>query len=101
LFTESNIPIWQVDEQQQHWAGPLPEPMELDEGTYWLSVQAEVLPGFEMLIKESSTHNGAPYVWKNPGGGFGTSCSDWTPGMNCLGQQPSLAFRIYGTSEQN
>jgi len=99
LFTESNVPILPADDEDQVWAAHIPEPWELGEGTYWVSCQAEVPIGFEMLIKESSAERGAPYAWRNPGGAFVTSCLDWAPGTDCLGEHPSLAFSILGNDK--
>ncbi len=99
LFTETNLPIVPINDSDQSWRAPLPGGWPLGEGTYWCSVQANVPVGSEMLIKESRVARGAPSVWRNPGGGFDTHCSDWTPSIECVGQERSLAFRINGDAE--
>ena len=84
-----------------NWVTMPSEPWAVREGTHWLGIQGNVSPGTEMLLKESSVPNGNPYVWQNPGGAFGTSCTNWTPGENCLGGGPSLAFRLWGTKKSD
>ena len=81
---------------------PLATPLSLTEGTYWISVQAVMdLSGGQWFW---STYNDAatlsqPYAWKNPGGGFGSTCTtSWNTGSICIaGQLKDLQFSLDGT----
>jgi hypothetical protein len=78
----------------------LPAPAVLDEGTYWLSVQARMdfNPAGQWMWLERTVQSHAPSVWRNPGNGFGTGCTSWTPRTLCgLGITPDLVFRLLGT----
>jgi hypothetical protein len=74
-------------------------------GTYWLSVVVNMpyLPSGVFLWQVTSQTTGAKGLWRNPGDGSGTGCTDWTP----LDQCPALvsedldddfAFQLYGPS---
>lgn len=81
---------------------PLATPLSLMEGTYWVSVQAILdLAGgqwFWSTYADAGTLN-QPYAWKNPGGGFGSSCTtNWNTGSICIaGQLKDLQFSLDGT----
>ena len=96
LFSESDRPIQPSDEVPGTWWVQVLEPPQFDPGKYWFLLEANCPIGTEMLIKESAAPRGDPYLWRNPGGAFGTSCSDWTPALQCLGSQPSVAIRLLG-----
>ncbi len=72
----------------------------LNPGKYWISVQAVAdLPGdwFWQTYADSSTL-GSPFVWINPGNGFGTTCSaNWGVGSVCSpGAAKDLSFTLNG-----
>ena len=98
LFTQADLPMAPAGDSTSNWEAMLPEPWELGPGDYWLSVQANVPIGFEMLIKESRIPHGLPYVWQNPGNAFGTFCTSWEDGISCGGNEPSLALRLLGVA---
>ncbi len=81
---------------------PLATPLSLAEGTYWVSVQAVMdLSGgqwFWSTYADTGTLN-QPYAWRNPGGGFGSSCTtNWNTGSICItGQLKDLQFSLDGT----
>ena len=58
----------------------LDEPLVLQPGHYWVTVSASVATGYAEWGWKPST---GPYnyeaVWKNPGDGFGTGFTTWTP----------------------
>jgi hypothetical protein len=65
--------------------------------TYWVSIQINM--GFEGGIWRwfmRSVVDGSPPVWKNPGDGFATGCTDWAPIVDCLTDRPvgDLTFEI-------
>ncbi|KEY18524.1 T9SS type A sorting domain-containing protein [Kaistella antarctica] len=84
----------------------LATPMSLTEGTYWVSVQAIMdLSGgqwFWSTYNDSSTLN-QPYAWKNPGAGFGSTCTtNWNTGSICIaGQLKDLQFSLDGTESSS
>lgn len=69
----------------------------LDAGTYWLAVQAVANP---VIYNQWFWHislDGDPIPWhfQNPGDGFSTGCTSWTPGNSCTGiDEPGLVFSI-------
>ena len=56
---------------------PLPTPLVLASGTYWVSVQARMdfTPGGEWGWLDRTVTSNSAAVWQNPGGGFGTACT--------------------------
>lgn len=76
------------------------EPVNLVEGMYWVCVQANMpfissgqwgwTTGISPSLNES--------VWKNPGGGFGSICTNWNyRASNCgIGTAPGLCFALLG-----
>lgn len=87
----------------------LPTPCLLGRGTYWLSIT----PVFHFNDLHSQSFwamglgpaRGMPGVWRNPGGGYGTPCSDFQVLNNCTGAITSpigagfsnFGFIIFGT----
>ena len=78
--------------------------IDLGEGTYWVSVQANLDYGVggqwgwteHLPINTES-------AWQNPGGGFGSPCTTWgyrvtTCGVVGTTGYPDFAFRLNGTS---
>ncbi len=80
----------------------LPNAAILPAGTYWLSVQAQIITpdNIEWLWTESMTQTNALSVWRNPGGGLGTPCADWGSRVaTCgIGTHPDLLFRLIGVA---
>lgn len=80
----------------------LATPLSLTEGLYWVSVQAvmDLINGqwFWSTYADSGTLN-QPYAWRNPGNGFGTTCSTaWNTASICLPSQlKDLQFSLDGT----
>ena len=80
---------------------PLPVPAVLNEGWYWLCVQAnmDLSPGGQWGWTERTVQSWSESSWKNPGGGFGTSCTpSWGYRVtNCaVGSMPDNCFRLNG-----
>ena len=73
----------------------------LNPGTYWVSVS--VIGDFATLGQwywyTSTSTNGSNMAWQNPGNGFGTGYTTWTPGATVwAGSNYDLAFQLNGTS---
>jgi hypothetical protein len=60
---------------------------KLKEGKYWVSVYANMAFGVggEWGWETRNTTAGVGGMWKNPGGGFGTGCSNYGDQVTCLG----------------
>ena len=86
---------------------PLTTPASLSGGgggtSYWVSVQARMdfSPGGEFGWEDRTVQSNNPAAWRNPGGGFGTACTDWgARGVTC-GIDPGVpdqVFRLMGTT---
>lgn len=76
----------------------LPTVCSLPEGTYWLSVQADMdsTVGGQWVWAERSVQSGAPFSWENPPDGFGTGCTSWTAAGSCGAGAPDLLFSLSG-----
>lgn len=70
----------------------------LPDGHYWLCVQAimnySTVGGWYWTTQTAQSNYSAK--WKNPGGGFNTSCSSWSSASTCSNVSPDLSFRVYG-----
>ncbi len=80
----------------------LPAPLPLAAGTYWLSVVAnlDAAAGGQWFWRQQTVTTGRPYLWQNPGDGFGTGCTTWSvASVACGAGHPDLAFRLLGTRE--
>lgn len=81
----------------------LPAPADLPQGTYWLSVVADLAfnPGQQQFFwcrRSYQTLN--EFHWIDPNNLFGLGCTIWAPGSACLGaSNPDLLFSLGG--EQN
>jgi hypothetical protein len=79
---------------------PLSSPLELNEGLYWVCVQANM--NFNSSGQWGWTTSNDYFfeqsVWKNPGNGFGSICTDWNyRASNCgIGTAPGLCFALIG-----
>lgn len=80
----------------------LPLPAVLPSGAYWLSVQAVMAReqyGQWFWLQNDDRRN-SELLWRNPGDGFNTGCTDWTPGSECGLRASDLAFRLSGATGQ-
>jgi len=79
----------------------LPTPCTLGPGTYWLSVIAHMdfTPLGQWGWTDRTVVSNSPSAWRNPGGGFGTTCSpSWGAKTACVtGSSPDFVFSISGT----
>jgi hypothetical protein len=81
---------------------PLHVPAVLGPGRYWLMVQANMnyYPvGGRWEWKNRGALTGHESAWFNPGGGWGTQCTeDWAKRWMCLGDltNPDQVFRLVG-----
>jgi hypothetical protein len=64
----------------------LPKALKLKNGTYWVSVQANMDfgAGGEWGWENQTTVEGKAAVWQNPGDGFGTGCTSYTTESVCI-----------------
>ncbi len=81
----------------------LSAPASLGEGTYWLSVVANMpfAPDGQWFWRTATVVTGNPYAWEDPDGVIGiTQCVTWQPGASVCGagggEDPDLSFRISG-----
>jgi hypothetical protein len=82
---------------------PLPAAPVLGPGTYWFSAQARMDAGpmgtDVWSWGETPFQLGSGAVYRNPGDGYGTGCTTFTPLITCsnAASGPDLAFRLDGT----
>ncbi len=78
----------------------LPAPCRLAAGHYWVSVQAEIdfNTAHQWGWAERQPVRERASAWRNPGGGFATSCNDWgRRQVQCgIGNNPDFAYRLRG-----
>jgi hypothetical protein len=78
----------------------LPGGLTLTGGTYWVSVQ--IADPFAVYGQWYWTRNLIIYNtiahWRNPGDGFGTGATTWTPVDIAVGHNTDFAFTLYGES---
>ena len=78
----------------------LPNPVVLFEGMYWFCVQANMdqNPYGQWGWTERTASNFNESAWRNPGGGFGTTCTSWKPRVTeCnVGTGSDLCFNLIG-----
>ncbi len=78
----------------------LTTPAVLPSGAYWVSVQAvmDFAVGGQWGWTERTVQSNSASAWRNPGGGFGSPCTDWgaRAGLCGVGTQPDLVFRLSG-----
>ena len=79
----------------------LPTPLTLNSGHYWVGYQhvQDFDPWHQVFWSERYTQSGYESVWRNPLGGFGVGCTDWSPRLTgCgVGIAPDLMFKLCGT----
>jgi|SRR5215469_5608853 len=75
----------------------LPSAARLRAGTYWVSVQANIIfdTSGEWGWEINSTQHGNQAMWQNPGGGFAV-CPTWGTTESCLGYGPDFMFVLKG-----
>lgn len=77
----------------------LTTPAVLAAGTYWVSAVGTITGSNWYWEGRSVTNNTFSTAWRNPGGGYGTPCTDWGRLSTCIGQTwPDQMFRIVGTT---
>ena len=79
----------------------LPRPCVLRAGTYWVSAQARQDFGTngQWYRSTRSAQNGSESRWRNPGNGYGTGCTSFTPVSSCVaGTAPDLLYWLAGTA---
>ena len=76
---------------------PIPSPVVLGPGTYWVSVQANMdfSSGGQWGFTDRSVQSNSEAAWQNPGGGFGV-CPSW--GRRAPTAPSIRAFRIRSTA---
>lgn len=77
----------------------LPTPCRLAQGTYWMSVRANMLflPDGQWFWNERTVQTLSPFVWENPGDGFGTGCLTFSYAQaECEADFPDLMFQLIG-----
>lgn len=81
----------------------LPTPCIIPQGRYWVSLivnQDFGGGGGQVFWSNRTTQSLSGGAWRNPGGGFGTPCTDWGPMTTCNvggGVNPDFLFQIVGT----
>jgi hypothetical protein len=78
---------------------PLSEPVSLEAGRYWISVQAEmgVSTANQWFWVYQLPQTGVPFVYRNPGNAYGEGCTEWSAAIDCPGVPGrSLSFRLLG-----
>lgn len=80
----------------------LPTSCALAAGTYWVGISVALDVGTEGQIFWTTDTVGAlsNSVWRNPGDGFTTGCTDWGTLVACNvggGVDPGLSFQLLGT----
>jgi hypothetical protein len=82
---------------------PLPGPIHIAPGSYWVSVQArqDFNPNGQWLWHNRTVQSNAGAVWQNPGDGYGTGCITWNRKNVCMPEQvwPDQVFQIIGFAE--
>jgi hypothetical protein len=71
----------------------------LANGTYWVAqeVRQDFLTSGQHFWGNRNVQTGNQSVWRNPGNGFGTGCTDWTPQTVCGvggGASPDFLFEL-------
>ncbi len=79
---------------------PLAGGCSLAAGTYWVavSVQLDFTPNGQIFWSNRNTQTNSLSVWRNPGDGFATGCTNWgtVPACNVGGAFPDFQFQILG-----
>ncbi|CAI8780310.1 PEP-CTERM sorting domain-containing protein [Methylocaldum szegediense] len=71
-------------------------PVELDSGTWWLSVVVVLdYDGGQWYWGSRTVQTGFAAVWQNPGNGFLTGCTTWTTKTDCAPGPQSLPDQLF------
>jgi hypothetical protein len=87
------------DENNPSFIINLPRPCRLLPGKHWVSVRANMffLADGQWFWNESTEQRLSPFVWENPGNGFGTGCLVFSPAQaDCGATHPDLSFLLIG-----
>ena len=76
----------------------LPAPLQLEGGTYWVSVQvsSDFSSYGQWFWSCNNTIENSQATWRNPGNGFGTGATTWTDLTTIWGDPYDLTFALYG-----
>ncbi len=79
----------------------LPTPCIIPEGRYWVSliINQDFATDGQVFWSNRTTQTFSEAVWVNPGDGFGTGCTTFTPMTTCNvggGVNPDFLFQIVG-----
>ncbi len=80
---------------------PISDEVVLEPGHYWISVYANVAVGYAQWgWRPSDGSNNNEAVWENPGDGFGTGYTSWTPITTVFQgtSQTDYSFALFGIS---
>ncbi|MEW5847632.1 MAG: HYR domain-containing protein [Myxococcota bacterium] len=103
VYTNLPVSATPVDGRYD-WSIPLPTSCDLGPGTYWVSVRGVVTYDgagqrvFWAITSDAPRGNAGRF--KNPGNGFGTGCTSFTPMSTCFGDANAqeVIFGLDGTS---
>ncbi|GJM15048.1 MAG: hypothetical protein DHS20C13_03750 [Thermodesulfobacteriota bacterium] len=96
------VNILPVDLNDPSFLINLPTPCFLRSGTYWMSVRANMLflPNGQWFWNENTVQTLSPFVWENPGDGFGTGCTTFSYALaECGADFPDLSFQLMGEEQ--
>ncbi len=96
------VNILPVDLNDPSFLINLPTPCFLRSGTYWMSVRANMLflPHGQWFWNENTVQTLSPFVWENPGDGFGTGCTTFSYAQaECGADFPDLSFQLIGEEQ--
>ena len=76
----------------------LPSPCVLQSGTYWIDVQVRMddSAGGEWGFEGRSVVSNSGAVWRNPGNGFATGCTNFASVATCISGGPDFMFSLSG-----
>ena len=106
-FTEFiDFPVLSTPEGDLYFdllATPGFEPLVLNSGHYWICIQPEMSyepHGQWYWRKQESPTLNQEFYWRNPGGGFGIGCTNWTAASQVPWGYPmedlNLSFNLFG-----
>lgn len=80
----------------------LTTPCALSAGTYWVAVSVNLsfAASGQVFWSGRTVGSNSPAVWRNPGDGFGSGCTDWGTVATCGvggGVDPDYLFQVVGT----
>lgn len=81
----------------------LPSACVLPPGTYWMGQQTrqDFATDGQHFWSNRTVQSNNPSHWRNPGDGFASGCTDWTPQTTCGvggGTNPDFLFGLSGTT---